>query len=220
MMASRFVPRALNQTRGYASQAIKAPRQLEGIPGKYATAAYVSALSKSDKTLGKVETDLKALNAILKAGNADSVQFRNFISNPTLSANARTQVVDDLLSRQRGGVDEITKNLFKTLAENHRLGFTEKVIDGFLDLVAAFRGEVEIVVTSAKPLDKSATSRLESALKASQFATSNGVKSAKVSYKVNEALLGGIQVDLGERSVDLSVANRVNKLNTLLRESI
>ncbi|WFD36450.1 Glucosaminyl phosphatidylinositol (GlcN-PI) nositol acylation protein [Malassezia cuniculi] len=216
-MASRFVPRALTQTRGYASQAVKAPRQLEGIAGKYATAAYVSALSKSDKTLAKVETDLKSLDAILKAGNEDSAQFRNFLSNPTLGAGVRTQAINDILSRQKGGADEITKNLFATLAENHRLGFTEKVIEGFLELVSAHRGEVEIVVTSAKPLDKSITSRLESALKSSQFAKSDGAKSLKVSYKINESLLGGFQVDLGDRSVDLSVANRVNKLNALLR---
>ena len=121
-------------------------------------------------------------------------------------------------------MDEITKNLFHTLAENHRLAFTEKVIEGFLELTTAFRGEVEIVITSAKvcastnqPLEKSAVSRLESALKSSQYATADGAKSLKVSYKVNESLLGGIQVDLGDRSVDLSVANRVNKLNALLR---
>lgn len=36
-------------------------------------------------------------------------------------------------------------------------------------------------------------------------------------YKVNAALEGGLAVDLGDRSVDLSVANRVNKLNALLR---
>lgn len=39
----------------------------------------------------------------------------------------------------------------------------------------------------------------------------------KFDYKVNEALQGGFSIDLGDRSVDLSVANRVNKLNALLR---
>ena len=73
---------------------------------------------------------------------------------------------------------------------------------------------------SPQPLDKSVTSRLESALKGSQFATTAGAKSVKFDYKVNSSLQGGITVDLGDRSVDLSVANRVNKLNALLRESI
>ena len=52
------------------------------------------------------------------------------------------------------------------------------------------------------------------------YSVNNGAKSVKFDYKVNSSLQGGITVDLGDRSVDLSVANRVNKLNALLRESI
>ena len=40
-------------------------------------------------------------------------------------------------------------NLFQVLAENGRLGDTEKVIEGFLSLMTAYRGEVEVTVTSA-----------------------------------------------------------------------
>lgn len=67
-----------------------------------------------------------------------------------------------------------------------------------------------------QPLDKSSTSRLESILKSSQFASS-GNKTVKFAYKVNPSVEGGIVVDLGERSVDLSVRSRVAKLNSLLR---
>lgn len=84
-------------------------------------------------------------------------------------------------------------------------------------MTSAHRGEVIITITSAKPLEKSISSRLESALKTSQFATTGGAKSVKFDYKVNSSLQGGMTVDLGDRSVDLSVANRVNKLNALLR---
>ena len=41
------------------------------------------------------------------------------------------------------------RNLFGALAEHGRLGETERVIDGFLELMSAHRGEVEVVVTSA-----------------------------------------------------------------------
>lgn len=128
--------------------------------------------------------------------------------------------MSELLAKQKGGADELTSNLFDALSQNGRLGLTEKVIEGFLELTSAHRGEVIITITSAKPLDKSIASRLESTLKGSQFASTNGAKSVKFDYKVNSSLQGGITVDLGDRSVDLSVANRVNKLNALLRESI
>lgn len=41
-------------------------------------------------------------------------------------------------------------NLFSALSENGRLGLSEKVIEDFLQLTSAHRGEVIITVTSAK----------------------------------------------------------------------
>lgn len=35
--------------------------------------------------------------------------------------------------------------------------------------------------------------------------------------QVNPSILGGIVVDFGDKSIDLSVASRVNKLNNLLQ---
>lgn len=74
-----------------------------------------------------------------------------------------------------------------------------------------------MVITSAKALDKSAASRLESSLKSSQYANQAGAKTVKFEYKINPTLKGGLTVDMGDRTIDLSVANRVNKLNALLR---
>jgi F0F1-type ATP synthase delta subunit len=41
------------------------------------------------------------------------------------------------------------RNLFAALADHGRLGETEKVIDGFLELMSAHRGEIEVIITSA-----------------------------------------------------------------------
>ena len=91
------------------------------------------------------------------------------------------------------------------------------MIDDFLQLISAHQGEVAIQITSAKPLDKSTISRLESSLKQSQFASSSDVQKVKFEYRVNPSIQGGLEVHFGDRTVDLSVSSRVNKLNALLR---
>lgn len=91
------------------------------------------------------------------------------------------------------------------------------MIDDFLQLISAHQGEVAIQITSAKPLDKSTISRLESSLKQSQFASASDVKKVKFEYRVNPSIQGGLEVHFGDRTVDLSVSSRVNKLNALLR---
>lgn len=42
------------------------------------------------------------------------------------------------------------RNLFQVLAENGRLADAPKVIEGFQELMSAYRGEVEVIVTSAQ----------------------------------------------------------------------
>lgn len=72
-----------------------------------------------------------------------------------------------------------------------------------------------MTITSAAPLEKDLQKRLEDALKASQVAK-NG-KSLVIENKTNESILGGIVVDFGDRTLDLSVASKVSKLNAQLQ---
>lgn len=55
------------------------------------------------------------------------------------------------LTKHLGGQDKegVVKNLLSTLAENNRLGVLEGVVEKFGVLMGAYRGEVELTVTSA-----------------------------------------------------------------------
>lgn len=79
-------------------------------------------------------------------------------------------------------VSEVTRNLFVVLSENGRLAEAPAVIEGFNELVAKYKGELEIVVTSAAPLPKEALTKLESTLKQSESAKQ--AKVLKVTNKV------------------------------------
>lgn len=185
--------------------------------GKYATSAFVAAASRDAKTLSQVETDLKQLKSIIAPPQQtpESVKARDFLANPVMTHAEKADGIKKMLGGKEG---EITRNLFAVLADNGRLGDTEKVIDGFLELMSAHRGEIEVTVTSAAPLDKSTASRLESAIKGSQYASKG--KSVKITQKVNPSIQGGLIVDFGDRSVDLSVSSRVSRLNSLLQQGI
>lgn len=42
----------------------------------------------------------------------------------------------------------------------------------------------------------------------------------RVCMQVKESLIGGLVVDFGDKSIDLSVASRVNKINSLLHGTL
>ena len=159
-------------------------RAASGIALKYANAAYSAALAKSPQTLDKVQTEL---NAISKSIN-EAPELKAFVTNPTLSLSERTSSLPALYAKVEGTgakkapVSDVTKNLFALLSENGRLTEVEGVIEGFNELVAKYKGELTVTVTSAAVLPKDILTRLEGTLKQSQAAQQ--AKTLKVINKV------------------------------------
>ncbi|BGP16845.1 hypothetical protein JCM10213_003335 [Rhodosporidiobolus nylandii] len=212
MFAARQSIRAVRSYATEASKAVLPPVQLHGLAGKYAGALFSAAVKKD--ALKAVEADLKAVKTI--TGDAT---VRDFLANPVLTKEDKTSGIAALLKKSSPkGASEFTQNLFEVLAENGRLYETEKVIDNFLEIMSAHRGEVKVVITTAEPLESDLRKRLESALKASQAAA--GGKNLVIENKVKEGIMGGLLVELGDRVVDLSVASRVSRLNSQLSQAI
>lgn len=159
-------------------------RAASGIALKYANAAYAAALAKSPATLTKVQTELNAISKSI----TEVPDLKFFVSNPTLSQNERTQGLPALFAKAEGtgakkeAVSEVTKNLFALLSENGRLTEAEGVIEGFNELVAKYKGELNVTVTSATPLPRDVLTKLESTLKQSK--TAQEAKTLKVTNKV------------------------------------
>lgn len=59
--------------------------------------------------------------------------------------------------------------------------------------------------------------RLESAVAKSQY--SQG-KKLKITTKVNPEILGGLVVEIGEQTIDYSVAAKISKMNKMLTDSL
>jgi len=195
-------------------------RAASGIALKYSNAVYSAALAKSPQLLNKVQTELNTISTSIK----DTPELNTFVHNPTLSAKDRAAGLAALYTRIEGSgakketVSDVTMNLFAILSENGRLGEVQGVIKGLNELCAKYKGELTVVITSATPLPRDVQTKLESTLKQSQAAQQ--AKTIKVTNKVNPAVLGGIVVDFGDKTIDLSVSSTVNKLNNVLQQSV
>ncbi|KZO95597.1 ATP synthase subunit 5 [Calocera viscosa TUFC12733] len=180
---------------------------------KYAHAAYGAALKVSPATLSKVQGDLSGLVSALPKEQ----QLVELIHNPTLSAIDRKKGLDTLW-QTRKDADKITRNLLEVMSDNGRLGELEEVAGEYAELVSKYKGELEVIVTSDKPLPADILKRLENSMKNS--VAGKEAKSLRMVNKVNPGILGGLIVEFGDQTIDLSVSNRVNKLNALIQESV
>ncbi|KAI5818782.1 OSCP/delta subunit of ATPase [Pyronema omphalodes] len=199
--------------RGYAAAAaksVKPPVALFGVDGTYASALYTA--SAKTNALEPTDKALKALQATLQK----DPKLANILASPTLKAEDKKAVISEVL--KVAGQDKTVKNLLEVLAENNRLGLVGGIIEKFGVLMGAHRGEVETTITSAVELDTKTKNRLEAAISKSSF-VAQGQK-LKIVNKVDPSILGGLVVEVGDRTIDLSISSKMSKLNKLLTDAL
>ncbi|KAI1403728.1 OSCP-domain-containing protein [Hypoxylon fuscum] len=196
-----------------AAQDVKPPVAVYGVDGTYASALYTAAVKSSS-----LEPAAKALSSL---GDliAKDTKLVSILSTPTLSAADKSAIIAELQkSAGAASSNEIVKNFLATLAENNRLGILPGVCEKFGEIIRASRGEVELIVTSAQQLDNRTLSRLEAAVSKSAYVGPG--KKLKVTNQVNPDIVGGLVVEIGDRTIDLSVSSRIAKMNKLLNDTL
>ena len=180
------------------------PKKVHGTHGKYAGALYTAA-SKA-KSLHKVEVELSAFSEVMKKNEG----FAAFFKDPTISRGDKERMVDTLTEGKKFSF--ITQNLLVTMAANGRMGMATKVADTFIELMEASRGSVKATIISADPLKKSQAKEVEAAV---MNMIGKG-KKVDLTFKEDSNILGGLQVVLDDKVLDLSIAARVTDLNIVL----
>ncbi|KAI0518221.1 ATP synthase delta subunit-domain-containing protein [Xylaria bambusicola] len=207
---------AQSSVRSYAAAAatqdVKPPVAVYGLDGTYATALYTAAVKTSS-----LDPTARALNALSDLYTKDA-KLATVLATPTLSEGDKSAIVAELQKSIGGAANDTVKNFLAALAENNRLALLKDVCDKFGELISASRGEVEMVVTSTQPLDNRTLSRLETAVTKSQYVGQG--KKLKVTNEVNPDILGGLVVEIGDRTIDLSVSSKIAKMNKLLTDTL
>jgi len=128
------------------------------------------------------------------------------LDNPLTGREEKAAQVATLLGDKSTSV---TLNLMTTLAGNARLAETGKIIDTYVQLMKAKRGEVEATIISADPLTKAQTDAVATAMKSQVGAG----KTVVLSTQVDPSILGGLQVQIGDQFLDLSVGSKIDSLS-------
>ncbi|ROT40255.1 OSCP-domain-containing protein [Sodiomyces alkalinus F11] len=214
--AAAPVARPLAARRTYAaasaaSENVIPPLAVFGIDGTYATALYTAAVKTS--TLDPTAKSIAQLNALV----TKDTKLSTILSEPTLTAEDKSAIVTEL-KKHAGASNETVSNFLAALAENNRLGILKGVCEKFSEIISAAKGEVEVVVTSTQQLDNKTLNRLETAVSKSPYVGQS--KKLKVTNQVNPDILGGLIVEIGDRTIDLSVSAKVAKLNKLLTDTL
>ena len=167
---------------------------------RYAEAAF--ELASRDDALDAWADGLDLAGALTAEPRAAAA-----FDNPAKPLAARVELLDRLL---KGRVPEGVVRLAGLLAARSRIDRLGDVATEYRRLLDRERGIVEAIVTSAAPLSDDDTAAVTG-----WVARTTG-KDVRLTSAVDESLIGGLTVRVGDTLLDASVRGRLERLRTQL----
>jgi F-type H+-transporting ATPase subunit delta len=166
---------------------------------RYAEAAF--QIGREERTLDTWKRDLGVLRQALAIP-----ELRKVLEHPAL-AYARKEA---LLRRVLPSVSDGPMNLALLMVRRGRPGALDPMVDRFEELLRRERGVVLAEVRSARALDDELREQVAQRLRA---LTGDDVEIIEV---VDESLIGGMAVRIGDQLYDASVRSRLQRLRARL----
>ncbi len=173
------------------------------VASRYAVALF-SVTEKRGETVRVLE-DLKGLAVVLAPGSAVSRQL----------ASPQVRLVDKREALRRsleGRVETVVILFLELLLRKRRMREFETIVSEFEALVEHAQGIQRVQVVSAVPLTSDETAKLLAVLE------NYTKKKVKLAAEVEEELLGGALVRIGDRVIDRSVRTLLESIEHQLRE--
>ncbi|MBT8245493.1 MAG: ATP synthase F1 subunit delta [Winogradskyella sp.] len=163
---------------------------------RYAKA--VLSLAQNRKAEEVVNNDMKSIvNAI-----AQSAELNQMLQSPVVRSSNKKAVLSSVFSN----ANTITSNLIDTLISNKRLALLNEVALSYINLYDQLRGSQVAKVTTAVAL----TSDLKTKVLAKVKALTG--KEAELENIIDESILGGFILRVGDIQYNASIANKLDKL--------
>lgn len=177
----------------------------------HAQALHGAANRKNAKE--QVSKDIAALQGAL-----ENDKISDFLASPFVEASKKLAIVNDVAAKLK--LSPLVVNLFDVLAENHRLGLVAEIGEVYARIIQAEAGFTPVTVTSAAKLSSAQEKEVSAAV-----AAIVGGGNVQVSTQVNEDLVGGLVVSIGDKytemnHIDLSTSSKLKKYQALLKQGI
>ena len=137
-------------------------------------------------------------------------QLDALLSSPRVAHSDKVTMLDKTLA---GKASDLFLNFLKVVSQHGRLDCLRVIQASLKEQYAKDQGRLEVLVTTATRLDEPAVATLQAKL--------NGAFDAIVDLTLNvdSSLIGGTVIRVGDTVYDGSIANRLERIRTTVREN-
>jgi F-type H+-transporting ATPase subunit delta len=175
--------------------------------GRVYAEALADVVSRGELDGGEIADELDGLVAILR----DVDGAIEMLSSPHLRAAERAETVDRIF-RER--VSDPVAGLLGVLARNGRLTLLPAVADAFRQVLDERAGRVEVLVTTAVPMDDATRQTV------TRQVTEMLGREPVLRCVVDGGIVGGMVLQIGDRVYDASVTGELKRMSNSVAKSL
>jgi len=167
---------------------------------RYAKALLELAIEQNK--VDKVSSDMRAIVAAKNETN----EFQLFLNSPLIQSDKKISILNQLFEN----FDILSNSFIALIAKNRREGILAEIAASFDVLLKEHQGIVPVTLVASKKLDEATVQSILAKVKPTVKGT------IELTETIDEALLGGFVVKIGNTQFDSSVANQFKNLKQRL----
>ena len=178
---------------------------IDVIANRYAEALF--QISEEENITKEIYNELHDVVEVIK----NNKELDNVLKSPLVAKNEKTQLIEALFNNK---INNDLKNFLKILVEKGRISSLKSIELTFKELLNDKHNIIEGTVISAIALTEKQVKELEEKL------SKKYNKNVTLENEVDQSILGGVLVRLGNTQIDGSVKTRLNNIKDQLTQVI
>ncbi|OFZ58091.1 MAG: ATP synthase F1 subunit delta [Bacteroidetes bacterium RIFCSPHIGHO2_02_FULL_44_7] len=170
-----------------------------------AAARYAKALLELAIEQNKVDGVLGDMQFLAKTSE-ETREFELLIASPIIHPDKKISIFEMVFEQ----FETVSLSFVRLITKNRREAHLPAIAEAFEALVKEYKGIVPITVFTATPMDAGTRDLLIEKIQASVEGT------LEVTEKIDESLIGGFIVRMGDVQIDASVSSQFNNLKQRL----
>jgi F-type H+-transporting ATPase subunit delta len=164
------------------------------------------SLAVEQDQLEACKADMEAVVAACK----ESRELSLLLKSPVVKTDKKLAILKEVFA----GFSQLSLAFINIITNKKREVLLEEIAERFLTVYRSHKGIESAVVTTAVPLDEEMRSAIMS------FVNKQGHSQVELTEKVDEKLIGGAIIRLGDKQMDASVLRQINDLKQTFNKNL
>lgn len=163
---------------------------------RYAKALLDSADGK--KQMASFKENLQELSSLYK----DNAEFKETLINPQVTNEDKADIIEEIVKP-----DKVFAKFIQLLLKENRINLIRDICDKYVQMTDEIDKKIKVQIITATKITKAQAEAI-----ALKYQKLYGAKTAEYEMKIDEEVMGGVKVIVGDKVYDGTVATKLNSI--------